>query len=54
MLVSDPAQFPDLDAAELACSQQLIHFVAADVQDLGCLLNRVRLDWASPPNGHFG
>jgi hypothetical protein len=45
VLVSDPAELADLDAAELASSQQLIHLVATNVQDLGRLLDCVRLDW---------
>jgi hypothetical protein len=43
VLVSDPAQLADLDAAELAAPQQALHLVAANVQDLGDLLDCVGL-----------
>src|SRR6266516_5042380 len=43
MLVGDPAQLPDFDAAELTSPQQAVHFVAADLQDLRDLLDCVCL-----------
>src|ERR1700733_11691327 len=42
MLVGDPAQLADLDAAELTSPQQVVHLVAADVQHLRYLLDCVR------------
>src|SRR6266516_739790 len=43
MLVGDPAQLPDFDAAELTSPQQAVHLVAADLQDLCDLLDCVCL-----------
>ena len=41
--VGDPAQLADLDAAELAGTEQVVDLVPADVQHLGDLLNCVCL-----------
>jgi hypothetical protein len=43
VLLGDAAQLADLDAAELAGPKQVVDLVAADVQHLGYLLHRVRL-----------
>src|SRR6266508_3680211 len=43
MFVGDPAQLADLDAAELAGADEVVHLVPADVQDLGYLLDGVSL-----------
>jgi hypothetical protein len=49
VLIGDPAQFSDLDAAELSGPEQEIDFVAADVEQFRYLLDGVRLQTASPP-----
>jgi hypothetical protein len=39
VIFGDPPQFADLDAAELASSEQVVDLVAADVQHVGDLLD---------------
>src|ERR1017187_4062461 len=46
--VGDPAQLADLDAAELAGAEQVVHLVPADVQHFRYLLDCVCLHFAWP------
>lgn len=47
--VSDAAQLADLDAAELAGADQEVDLVPSDAEDLGHLLDGVRLQGTPPP-----
>jgi len=51
LLLSDPAQLADLEAAQLAGPEQVVDLVSADVQHLRYLLDGVCLQWFLTSSG---
>jgi hypothetical protein len=49
--VGDPAQLADLDAAELAGAEKVVHLVPSDVQHFRDLLDRVCLQMVTSSGG---